>query len=127
MADKNPQIAEKSKALIQLLKERSEKGLPNLEKAPYFIVVAEEKGPIPLEQWSIAHCLENMWLKVTALGLGMELISATEQMSDNGEFCRILGIPPGRFGLNGCLIGYPRNVPPATPRPDPERSTLWLD
>ncbi|WXG42046.1 MAG: nitroreductase family protein [Candidatus Freyarchaeum deiterrae] len=127
MVEKNPQIEKTSQALIKLLKARSENGIPNLGEAPYFIIVAEEKGPMPVEQWSIAHCLENMWLKATALGLGFELISATEQLSNNGEFCKILGIQPGKFGLNGCLIGYPLKIPPATPRPDPEESTVWMD
>jgi nitroreductase len=127
MAEKNPQIGKTYQALINLLKARSENGLPNLEEAPYFIIVAEEKGPMPVEQWSIAHCLENMWLKATTMGLGFELISATEQMSNNDEFCKILGIPLGKYGLNGCFIGYPQKVPPATRRPDPEKSTVWMD
>ena len=126
-AEKNPQIAKKSESVLNTLKSRSEKGLPNFEDAPYFIVVAEAKGPMPVEQWSLGHCLENMWLKATALELGFQLISATEQMSNNDEFCNVLGIPAGKFGLNGCLIGYPQNIPPATPRPDPEKSTRWLE
>ena len=126
-SEKNPQIAKKSQSLLSTLKSRSERGLPNFEDAPYFIVVAEAKGPMPVEQWSLGHCLENMWLKATALGLGFQLISATEQMSNNDEFCKILGIPAGKLGLNGCLIGYPQNIPPATPRPDPEKSTRWLE
>lgn len=127
MAEKNPQIEKKSQTFIKMMKIMSENVLPNLEEAPYFIIVAEEKGPMPVEQWSIAHCLENMWLKATALGLGLQLISGTEKMSNNDEFCKILGIQPGKFGLNGCLIGYPVKIPPAAPRPDPEKSTLWMD
>ena len=127
MAEKNPQIEKKSQTFIKMMKIMSENVLPNLEEAPYFIIVAEEKGPMPVEQWSIAHCLENMWLKATALGLGLQLISGTEKMSNNDEFCKILGIQPGKFGLNGCLIGYPVKIPPAAPRPDPEKSTLWID
>lgn len=126
-AEKNPQIAKKSQSLLKTLKSRSERGLPNFEDAPYFIVVAEAKGPMPVEQWSLGHCLENMWLKATAFGLGFQLISATEQMSNNEKFCKVLDIPVGKFGLNGCLIGYPQNIPPAAPRPDPEKSTKWLD
>lgn len=126
-AEKNPKIGQKYQPLLELLKTRSEKGLPTLGDAPFFIIVAEEKGPMPAEQWSIAHCLENMWLKATALGLAFQLISATEQMSNNNEFCKILDIPNGKYGLNGCLIGYPKEIPSTTIRPDPEKSTKWLD
>ncbi|MGD0953085.1 MAG: hypothetical protein ABR985_11955 [Methanotrichaceae archaeon] len=34
------------------------------------MVVAERKSFPPVEQQSLAHCLQNMWLKATALGLG---------------------------------------------------------
>jgi len=47
---------------------------------PYYIVVAERSGIPPAEQQSLAHCLENMWLKATALGLGFQLVSVTAQM-----------------------------------------------
>ncbi len=43
--------------------------------APYFIVGAEKKGFPAVEQQFLAHCLENMWLKATALGLGFQLVS----------------------------------------------------
>ena len=41
--------------------------VPGVGSAPYFIVVAEKKGFPAVEQQSLAHCLENMWLKATAL------------------------------------------------------------
>ena len=82
---------------------------------------------MPAEMQSIAHCLQNMWLKATALGLGFQLVSATEQISLNEEFCKLLGIPPKKYGINGCLIGYPQKIPPAAPRPGPEKNTKWID
>ena len=126
-AEKNPQMKAKVQVLLDTLKSRAENGIPNMEDAPYFIVVAETKGPMPVEMQSIAHCLENMWLKATALGLGFELVSATEQIATNEEFCKILGVPPKKYGLNGCLIGYPTTIPPSSHHPDPEQSTEWID
>ena len=75
--------------------------------APFYIVVAEKKGFPPVEQQSLAHCMENMWLKATALGLGFQIVSATAQMADNPKFCRILGLESGKWALMGCAVGYP--------------------
>ncbi|MGZ7109556.1 MAG: nitroreductase family protein [Methanobacterium sp.] len=124
---KDPQIKGKTQNLLKTLKARAENGIPNMEDAPYFIIIAEAKGPIPVEMESIAHSLQNMWLKTTALGLGFQLISATEQIAQNEEFCKILGIPPKKYGLNGCLIGYPQKIPAVTSRPDPEESPKWIE
>ena len=40
------------------------KGIPGLRTAPYFIVVAEIRGIPPAELQSLAHVVENMWLKL---------------------------------------------------------------
>lgn len=126
-AEKNPQMKAKVQDLLETLKSRAENGIPNMEDAPYFIIIAETKGSMSVEMQSIAHCLQNMWLKSTALGLGFELISATEQIAENEEFCKILGIPPKKYGINGCLIGYPTKIPQPSPHPDPEKNTKWID
>ena len=44
--------------------------VPGIGTAPYYIVVAERKGYPPVELQSLSHCMENMWLKATALELG---------------------------------------------------------
>lgn len=51
--------------------------VPGVGPAPEFIVVAEKKGFPEVEQQSLAHCLENMWLKANALDLGFQLVSST--------------------------------------------------
>jgi len=109
------------------LKAVAEGGELGFESAPYYVVVAELKGFPPVEHRSLAHVLENMWLKATALGLGLRLISATTQQEGNPEFCELLGVPPGKFGLDGCALGYPVKVPPPTARPELEDVTTWLD
>jgi nitroreductase len=101
--------------------------IPGVSSAPYFIIVAEKKGFPAVEQQSLAHCLENMWLKATALGLGFQLVSATAQMDDNSEFCELLGINPGQWALNGCAIGYSAEELSPSIRPTVEEVTSWLD
>ena len=94
--------------------------------SPWFIVVAEPKGFPMVAPQSIAHCMQNMWLKATALDLGMQLVSAVEAMSDNLEFCRVLDIPPDEYALNGCAIGYPVELLPPSQRPNADAATAWL-
>jgi nitroreductase len=94
--------------------------------SPWFIVVAETKGVPPVAPQSIAHCMQNMWLKATALDLGMQLVSVVEALGDNPEFCRLLAIAPGEYAFNGCAIGYPAEFLPPSQRPNADAATTWL-
>jgi nitroreductase len=96
-------------------------------RSPYFIIVAEKQGFPQVGQLSIAHCLENMWLKASALGLGFQLISVAAEMSNDSEFCKIIGIEPGEYALNGCAIGYAKSIPPAVERPSLNEITTWIE
>jgi nitroreductase len=110
-----------------LLKMIGQQGLPSLGKVPYYIVVAEQKGTPDVVNQSMAHCLQNMWLKATALGLGFQLLSVTERMAEEREFCELIGIPFGEYALDGCLIGYPDDSPgPKSKRPSLNEVTTWL-
>jgi nitroreductase len=123
----NPELSETAKPFAKRLALFSEKGMvPGVGTAPFYIVAGERMGYPPVELQSLAHCMENMWLKATALGLGFQLISVTSQLSGDVEFCRILGIEPDRYALNGCAIGYP--VEPLSPavRPPVDEVTRWL-
>ncbi|MCG7841091.1 MAG: nitroreductase family protein [Methanomassiliicoccales archaeon] len=100
--------------------------MPILGKAPYYIVVADQKGIPEVAGQAIAHCLQNMWLKSTALGLGFQLLSITEEMADDREFCELIGIPFGEYALDGCLIGYPDASPAPSKRPASSDVTRWL-
>jgi nitroreductase len=108
------------------LKMAREQGPPNLGKAPYYIVVAEQRGTPNVAQHSLAHCLENMWLKATALGLAFQLLSLTERMAEDKEFCELIGIPFGEFALDGCLVGYADASPTPNKRPQLNAVTRWL-
>ncbi len=101
--------------------------VPGIGSAPYFIIVAEKKGFPMVEQQSLAHCLENMWLKATALGLGFQLVSATAQMDANHEFCELLGINPDEWAFDGCAIGYPGEELTSSVRPQVEEVTRWIE
>jgi nitroreductase len=95
--------------------------------APYYVVIAECAAMMPVQQQSLAHALENMWLMATALGLGMHLVSATTTMGDDPAFCKLLGLTVGDFALNGCAIGVPAQAPEVRPAPDAAAATTWLD
>jgi nitroreductase len=111
---------------LERLKKWSEQGPPNIGIAPYYIVVAEQRGIPAMEEESLGHCLENMWLKATALGLGFQILSITEQMVEDREFCELIGISGDEFSLNGCVIGYAEENPPPTKRPSLQEATSWL-
>ncbi|MGD1004939.1 MAG: nitroreductase family protein [Methanoregulaceae archaeon] len=100
--------------------------VPGIGTAPYYIVVAELRGYPSVERQSLAHCLENMWLKATALGLGFQLVSVTSEMSDDKKFCDILGVPLGKYELMGCAVGYAQTPLPPSVRPPVNDVTKWL-
>ncbi|MFA4824682.1 MAG: nitroreductase family protein [Methanoregula sp.] len=124
----NPVLRQRAVTFVQRLGMiRKMERVPGVGNAPYYIVVAERKGFPPVEQQSLAHCLENMWLKATALELGFQLVSITSQMSENSEFCKILGIPVGEWELMGCAVGYPADELSPSIRPPVEDVTRWLE
>lgn len=119
-------VRKQGERYLGALRMASQMGPPNLGKAPYYIVVAEQKGIPPSAQLSLAHSLENMWLKATANGLAFQLLSITERMAEDEDFCELLGIPFGEFALDGCLIGYPDGSPALSKRPSLNIVTRWL-
>jgi nitroreductase len=100
--------------------------IPGVGTAPYYVVVAERGSVMAVQQQSLAHVLENMWLMATALGLGMHLVSVTSMMADNAAFCHILGLPVGEYALNGCAIGVPTQAAEVRPLPDIDSVVRWL-
>ena len=126
--EKNPALRTMAVSFVQRLAQIQKMGrVPGIGSAPYYIVIAERKGFPPVEQQSLAHCLENMWLKATALSLGFQMVSATAQMSSDPAFCRILGINAGEWELMGCAIGYPQEELGPSIRPPVEDVTRWLE
>jgi hypothetical protein len=67
-----------------------------------------------------------MWLKASALGLGLQILSIAAQLGNDKEFYDLIKIPIDEFALDGCLIGY-SDVKPSLPRrPDLSQITQWL-
>jgi len=124
----NPTLRAQAIMFVQRLSLIKKMGkIPGVGTAPYYIIVAEKKGFPPVEQQSLAHCLENMWLTATALELGFQLVSITSQMSGSKEFCTILGIPVGEWELMGCAVGYPKEELSPAIRPAVDDVTTWLE
>ena len=73
---------------------------------PCMIVAAEWRGARRAERQSLAHMMENMWLKATALNLDFGLLSVIESMVDNQEFCNLFGLPVERYGFLACVLGH---------------------
>jgi len=121
-----PFMKSKFQPFLNRLKMISDKGVPGVTTAPFFIIIAELRGIPPAEQESLAHVLENMWLKTTALNLGFQLISLTSQMAEDEQLMKLLELPAGKYALNGCAIGYPETIPKPTPRPNTKKATKWM-
>lgn len=124
--EEQPLIKPRVAPFMEKLQLFTDKGVLGVGTAPYFVVVAEVRGIPPVEQESIAHCLENMWLKATELGLGFHLVSLTSQMSEDEEFFKLLGLPKGPYGINGCAIGYPAQELSEVVRQDSKELTKWI-
>jgi nitroreductase len=95
----------------------AENGIPGLSEGAFFVVVAVKKGFPAMGKQTIAHAMQNMWLSATAQGLGFQLVSITGIMSKNKEFMQLLGLKPGDYELDGCVIG----VSKMSPEPREER------
>ena len=117
-------IRPETEQFLKILKNVAMSGLDI--RSPYFVIVAEKEGFPPVAQLSLAHCLENMWLKTTALGLGFRLISLISELSRDQEFCEFIGVKPGEYAMNGCAIGYIKTVPPIVERPLLNEITTWM-
>jgi nitroreductase len=104
--------------------ERAQKsGLPGLGRAPWYIIACEQRGIPPAERQSLAHVMQNMWLRAASLDLGFQLISSFDQLADEKQFTDAIGIPHGRYAVAGCAIG----VPEKPPEPNPFAQTTNLD
>jgi nitroreductase len=121
-----PYLRKNGAAFAKRLDNMAQYGVPAFETAPYYIIVGERKGIPPAQKQSLAHVMQNMWLKATALGLGFQLLSLTQTMSNHKEFMDLLGLPPGEFEIDGCVIGYSDQIPAAREEIKVDEITKWL-
>jgi len=130
IANKADELEKKIGSLpfVHHLRRIGQQGVPGVGSAPYYIVVGERKGMPPVAAQSLCFCLENMWLKATTLGMGLQLVSATMQMDSDPEFCKLLNIPVGEYALDGCALGFPAEEYQSRPvkYPTLRESTNWL-
>ena len=122
-----PGFAKKTANFLKRLDALAKGGIKTLQEASVWIIVAERKGFPPAEAKSIAHVLQNMWLKATELGIGFMLLTMTGMLSADAAFMAELGLAKGEWELDGCLMGLPLN--PSTPSAEhlPENAVAWLD
>lgn len=100
---------------------------PKMGQAPWLIIIAERRGFPVREDQALAYCLENMWLKATALGLGIQLYSAIEDLKDDSKFCEMLGLTTGEFSFDACSVGFPIKPIADNTRPEPHLSITWFE
>lgn len=122
----NPFLKEKSQGFVKRLSFISQVGLQDLIQAPCFVIIAERKGMPPVEKQSLAHTMQNMWLKATVVGLGFRLMSMIENLEESKDFCKLLELPYGEFAFNGCIIGYQVNEPSKRSIMSVENVISWL-
>jgi nitroreductase len=80
----------------------------------------------PAEKQSLAHVVENMWLKATALGLGLRLISVIDTLTANKDFSELLGLNHGEYAYTACIVGFAAQAQQAGKRPADHDVTKWL-
>ena len=122
-----PGFAKKIANFLKRLDALANSGIRTLQEASVWVIVAERKGFPPAEAKSIAHVLQNMWLKATELRIGFMLLSLTGMLSADVAFMAELGLSKGEWELDGCLMGLP--LSPSTPSAEhlPENAIAWLD
>ena len=105
-AEVDPFLMEHMPDLRGLWSNVAQNGVPVFPDPPCMIVAAEWRGARRAERQSLAHMMENMWLKATALNLDFGLLSVIESMVDNQEFCDLFGLPVERYGFLACVLGH---------------------
>jgi len=105
---------------------QSKTGIPSLNDAAYYVIIAEKKGFPLMAKQSIAYAMENIWLSSTDAGLGFQLITETGILSNNKQFRDLLGLPKG-YQLDGCVIGIPKSTTAAELKQfDFDKFVTWL-
>ena len=120
----DPFLQEHSKKLEGLWGGVATNGVPVFPNPPCLIVVAEWRGARQAERQSLAHTIQNMWLKATALNLDFNPLSIIESMVDNEAFCQLFDLPTGRYGFHACVLGHRKAEFP--PQKTPTTQTHWM-
>lgn len=116
----------KMQNMLQVMRMISEKGLPPWT-APWLVIVAERRGHPAHEVQSMGHCIENIWLQATALDLGIQLVSAINDLNGSELLGQILCLDAAQFHCTAFQIGYPASPPRQDARHEPDLLITWLD
>jgi nitroreductase len=122
---KEPDMKEEAESYIRRLESFAMNGFIGIAEVPCLIIVAEKRGLPSVERQSLAHVLENMWLKTTAMDLGMHLFSLVENLSSNEEFSKLLKLEHGEYTYTGCVVGYPLTKPEKKGDIQVDKSISW--
>ena len=122
-----PGLAKRTAGFMKRLDALAAHGIRPLQEASAWIITAERKGFPPAEAKSIAHVLQNMWLKATELGMGFMLLTMTGMLSKDAAIMAELGLAKGEWELDGCLMGLPAHPPTPSAERLPENAVAWLD
>ncbi|NLM14757.1 MAG: SDR family NAD(P)-dependent oxidoreductase [Clostridiaceae bacterium] len=118
---KDPRMQNMLKAMHMI----TEQGLPPWQ-APWLVIVAERKGYPAREVQSLACVIENMWLKATALHLGLQIVSAVGDLEESAALADLTGLSPREYAFEACQIGWPATETRSAVRPEPISSVHWL-
>lgn len=121
-----PFLRKKMAGFLNVLDAVTRNGIPSLNQASYYIVIAEKKGIPPVGKQSIAHAMQNMWLTATDLGLGFHLVSATGILTKNRAFLDLIGLPKGEYELDGCVVGVPADSSEIEKNIDTDDHITWM-
>lgn len=118
-------------------------GFSNLADDPYTVIVAERRifprgmavppgGDPGGDTKALIQAVQNVWLKATAMGLGFRLISNVTQMSEDDEFCALIGVEPGEWRLEAFSVGIPEGdgagsfvLPAPAAAAEPIEAHIW--
>lgn len=101
-------------------------GISGLTDGSFYIVVAEKKGFPPLAEQALSHVMENMWLTATAHKVGFQLLSVTNGLAKNKRFMDLLGLPPKKWALSGCIVGMPQKQSQGKRKRETEHFIRWV-
>ena len=83
----------------------------NFDTAPYWVFITERRHMpfilTKLARQSMGHCLQNIWLRATELGLIMQPISSVYQIQDKKRVLTLLDLDELGWEMASFLVGFP--------------------
>ena len=101
------------------------------DTAPYWVVIAEQRHmPIvltKLARQSMGHCMQNIWLRATDLGMVLQPVSSIYQIQNDKDVCRMLGLEGRNYEMDSFFVGYPiKGLQPTRRKFDLNSDVKWF-